>query len=413
MQSRRFLSTIWCFFLFTASVGSVQAQVALRQSLAGEQAAEARERALETQPYNMKAGPVRLLLDASLGISGNDNIEYSEHNREADLIFEPGVNLHANWPITRYNALNLSLGLGYAKYLDHPSFDRFVMSPLSELSFVAFIKDVRINLHERFYFSEDPAENGSLSGVGRFGGFYNTAGVQMDADLNKGILTLGYDHFNFISSTPESDYLTRASEYLIGRAAFTVHPAITLGPEATGAFNRYDENILHDNTSFSAGAFADIKLGTRVRFRPRAGYVSYSFDSKDEAGITQDVSTYYVNLQISHSPRPNFNHTLDAGREVRLGTLADFIRYWYARYSAQVRVQKNLWLTGGAYYENGHDLQASGEEFDRVGVNVGARWVFNDHLSTRLSYRVVIKDSNTEDRSYYSNLLQLDMIYRF
>ena len=85
------------------STSTMLGQEALRESLAGSKAAEARELAIENQPYNIKAGPVSLLFDASLGIELNDNINLAETGRQDDVIFQPKLNMRAFWPVTQRN----------------------------------------------------------------------------------------------------------------------------------------------------------------------------------------------------------------------------------------------------------------------------------------------------------------------
>src|SRR6059058_4278274 len=67
------------------------AQDAVRPSLAGEQAAEARRQDIEHIPYNLMTGPIRYRLSATLGIEYSDNINLSENDPEQDVIIRPQV----------------------------------------------------------------------------------------------------------------------------------------------------------------------------------------------------------------------------------------------------------------------------------------------------------------------------------
>src|SRR6267378_2461008 len=88
----------------------------LRESLAGESAAQALKRSIEAEQYNLRYGPVRMKIGASLGVSYTDNVFHS-HNPKEDLLVNPEVTLSALWPITDLNTLRLSLGLAYEWYL--------------------------------------------------------------------------------------------------------------------------------------------------------------------------------------------------------------------------------------------------------------------------------------------------------
>src|SRR5256885_12902483 len=100
--------------LFWAILGTLAAlaQDAVRPSLAGEQAAEARRQDIEHIPYNLMTGPIRYRVSATLGVEYNDNINLSENHEQSDVIIHPQVNIDAIWPVTQINTLRLDIGLG-------------------------------------------------------------------------------------------------------------------------------------------------------------------------------------------------------------------------------------------------------------------------------------------------------------
>ena len=59
---------------------TLRAQEAVRPSLAGEAAAEARRQSIEQIPYNLLLGPVRFRFSVTTGIEYNDNINLAETN---------------------------------------------------------------------------------------------------------------------------------------------------------------------------------------------------------------------------------------------------------------------------------------------------------------------------------------------
>jgi len=169
--------------------------------LAGEAASEARRQSLDRIPYNLLVGPVRFRFSATAGFEYNDNVNYAERNSQEDFIFRPQVNFNALWPVTQLNSLRLDLGLGYGLYLDHSEYNTnsILLTPNSQVSFDIFVSDFRINLHDRFSLTQDPIDEPGLSNAADYTHFENTAGVSVLWDLNKVVLTLGYDHYNFIS----------------------------------------------------------------------------------------------------------------------------------------------------------------------------------------------------------------------
>src|ERR1700748_2215654 len=58
--------------------GIVRAQDAIRPSLAGEAAAEARRQSIDQIPYNLEVGPIKFRFSATMGVEYNDNINLAE-----------------------------------------------------------------------------------------------------------------------------------------------------------------------------------------------------------------------------------------------------------------------------------------------------------------------------------------------
>ncbi|PYS92727.1 MAG: hypothetical protein DMF62_00045, partial [Acidobacteria bacterium] len=208
----------------------VQAQDAVRPSLAGEGAAEARRQSIDQIPYNLQLGPIKLRFSATLGVEYNDNVNLAEDGSAifigpggpfvitteqlSDFIIRPQLNVNALWPVTQLNTLKLDLGIGYSFYMDHSEYNTngVLINPGSQLSFDIFVGDFRINLHDRFSLEQDPVAEIGLSSVADYGRFQNTAGVSVLWDLNAAVVTLGYDHYNYVSTVDIFDYLDRAAE---------------------------------------------------------------------------------------------------------------------------------------------------------------------------------------------------------
>src|SRR3954466_6356591 len=108
------------------TVVAAGAQDAIRPSLAGEAAAEARRQSIDKIPYNLQVGPIKFRFSATMGIEYNDNINLAEDasytfftstgvaipvrtEAQSDVILRPQVNLNALWPITQLNTLRLDL----------------------------------------------------------------------------------------------------------------------------------------------------------------------------------------------------------------------------------------------------------------------------------------------------------------
>ena len=68
----------FAFALLLAAAPLGLAQDAIRPSLAGEAAAEARRQSIEDIPYNLQLGPMKARFSATLGFEYNDNVNLSE-----------------------------------------------------------------------------------------------------------------------------------------------------------------------------------------------------------------------------------------------------------------------------------------------------------------------------------------------
>src|SRR5438128_4139507 len=262
-QLRKSVMLLFVTSMLVATAG-VYAQDAVRPSLAGQEASDAREQDVSRIPYNLLLSPVRFHMGPTLRIEYNDNINYADDgtavipnpigpgfitirsNSQDDVIVTPNLTLDAIWPITQLNTLRLDLGIGYAFYLDHSGNDTdfILVAPKSQIAFDIFVGDFRINIHDRAQVQQDPIQEGALSGVRNYGRFENTGGVSVLWDLNKLLFQVGYDHYNFISTTNAFDYLNRNAEMVQGSAAFIVTPTITIGAEGNAVFTRFDRTVL-------------------------------------------------------------------------------------------------------------------------------------------------------------------------
>ena len=219
----------WLTASMLATGTMAPAQEALRESLAGDAAAEAHARQEMEMPYTIKTGDFRLLVTPSLEMDWNDNITLTSSGQQGDFILRPMLGLTATYPLTYRNVLRLNTAVGYDIYLEHSQYNGPRVLAGSELSFDTYIQDFRINVHDRFQYTQDPAVEAAVAATANYGGLDNFAGGSVTWDLEDVVLNLGYDHENFVSSSSEFDYLNRASELLVSRAGFRFHPAFTAG----------------------------------------------------------------------------------------------------------------------------------------------------------------------------------------
>ncbi len=398
------------------------AQDAIRPSLAGEETSEARQQDVSRIPYNLMVGPVRFRLSATVGVEYNDNVNYAEVGKQSDWIFTPNVNVDAIWPITQLNTLRLDLGLGYGIYLDHSNYDTrgILIAPNSQLAFDVFVGDFRINFHDRMSLQQDPIQEGALSNVANYGRFENTAGVSVLWDLNKVLLTVGYDHYTYVSTTSAFDYLNRNAEELSGSAAYVITPTIRVGLEGNGVFTYYNDNVLNDSTTFSAGGFGETEITNNIKVRVAGGYQEIDFDHNyinffgAQFMDHSDLHDFYANILATHRLNAQISQTVSAGHENQLGVDSNYITLNYVRHTVNWNVFRGTLLSTEFFYE---DAEESGgvvdEHFHRIGGAATLGYQLTPHVTLGLRYQYTTKDSNVALRDYDQNRISFDGTYSF
>jgi hypothetical protein len=400
--------------LGAASLG--YSQDAVRPSLAGEATSEARQQDISRIPYNLLVGPIRFRVSATVGAEYNDNVNYADVGKQGDFIFTPTVNFDAIWPITQLNTLRLDLGLSYAMYVDHSNYDTrgVLIAPNSQLAFDIFVGDFRINIHDRMSEQQDPVQEGALSNVANYGRFENTAGVSVLWDLNQVLLTVGYDHYTFISTTSAFDYLNRNAEELSGSGTYVINPTMRVGVEGTAVFNYYNQHVLNDSTTYTVGGFGETEITNNIKLRIAGGYQAINFDRGGSVGDTSDLSDYYVNLLATHRINAVISQTISAGHESQIGVNSNYITLNFVRHTVSWNILRNTLLSTEFFFEDAEESGGFiGEHFQRLGGAATAGYQLTPHITLGLRYQHTTKDSDVALRDYNQNRVSLDGTYSF
>jgi hypothetical protein len=280
---------------------------------------------------------------------------------------------------------------------------------------------------------QDPIQEGALSNVRNYGRFENTGGVSVLWDLNKLLLQIGYDHYNFVSTTSTFDYLNRNSEIVQGSAAFIVTPTITIGAEGNAVFTRYDQTVLNDNQDYSVGAFVEAELTNNLKVRAAGGYQWIDFDHNfvtfpfgPFVFIVPDhknLQDYYVNGLIGHRINATISQSLSAGHENQLGVNSNYITLNYVRHTLSWNLIRNTLLSTEFFFE---DARESGgfagfaggqlgtpEHFQRIGGAITLGYQLTPHVTLGARYQGTSKDSNLLLRDYNQNRISVDGTYSF
>jgi len=396
------------------------AQEALRMSIAGAEAAEARRKAVTTIGYyNFKLGPTAWRFSAGLGMEYNDNVNLREENPEGDFIFRPSVGANMLWPITEKNTLNLTLGAGYSAYLTHPELSQIFITPGSGVSFDIYIGDFSINLHDRFSITEYAYQNPTVSRTGEYAQLENALGASALWDLNKGIVTLGYDHVNYMSLTSNQRTQDGVSDVFFANAGLVFRPDMVAGVEFGTGFINYSSTNAPNATQWNAGLFYRAILSQYFNTKLNAGYTVYSPEKSGAFAGLSDTSAIYVQLEVNHRLNRAVSYSAAAGHSVNLSFYGQNYELYYVQVQPNWNIIKKLSISTPFFWEHGTGLAGyygyslQGEKFDRFGGGISLRRAITRKLSSGLSYQFVLRDSDVRSTRYTLDTVSLSFSYQF
>jgi hypothetical protein len=401
------------------------AQEALRTSLAGDAAAEARDLQQESQVYTIKSGDFRLLATPSLTLDWNSNINNAHTDALQDFILFPALGLDLSYPVTQRNMLRLNVTFGYQEYLEHSEYSTWYVQSGSALSYDIYVKDFWINLHDLFSYVQNSSQQAAVANTGFYGALQNTAGVNTTWDLEDVTLSLGLDYQTYRSTSEQFAYTDRATELIVARGGFKFHPTLTAGLEATAAPTTYDQQALNNNVNYSVGVYADWQPGTSLHVQPRVGYTYFQFEQTSSAVPAVNQGAWYFDLTIKHELTRAVSYTLSAGHELTLGIYGNSIEDWYARTAITWSIFKNISLTTSLSYENGSQgtslsyqngsqgtVNTTGnpsENFGWFSGSLGLRYPFTKRFTLALNYQLTLRASNITANEYAQNLVGLQL----
>jgi hypothetical protein len=404
--------------LATLASGQGRGQDALQVLKANQAAAEARRLNLESQPYTLKAGELRMLAATSLEVDWNDNVNAAQHGAESDFIVRPAGQLTASYPVTQSSLLSLNVQGGYNKYLEHDVFSYWYVGSGSGVALDLDAGQFTFDVHDRMQETQDSALNGAVAGTGLYGTFQNTAGVLGAWDLNDFVPSIGYDHQNYIPAFNNFNYLTYSAEDFYVRTPFRVHPRVSVGPEATAALTSYEEPVLNNNTALTAGLFGDWRPNSALRVTGRGGYVAYLFEQTSTRIKAQNLYSWYGDLTASDQVTDKISASVSAGHQFSLGIQSQLYEAWYVNPGAAWRATRDISLRTSASCQYG--TQSLGvlvgnphEDYNWESLDLGLDYSPRRNLKMSLDYRLTLRSSNLAMRSYTQDQLGLLLSYSF
>ena len=413
----------------------LRAQDPLRFSLAGEIASRARPKYVLPPSAFFRTGPLSFSADLLLGAEFNDNINLADRAGpiapESDLILRPRLDLRTNLLLTPLNSLDLVLGIGLEHYLTHSERNRQIVSlaPGSEIAFNMFVRDFRINFHDRFSLQHSPVAQATVSNVSDYGVFQNTAGVSVLWDLNQYVLAVGYDRVLSRSTVAAYEYSDFNQDAFSAAVTVPLTANTALGARALYAITDYTLEVRPGSEALSLGAFVEMQLTNYTRMNAFAGYRRYSFEAAPEfsaeenapPGFARDLgeeqdgaSGFFIYFTLANRLNSKMSQSLTLTSEQRLGFNSQIeetsdVRYGFT-WQINRRLNFNLQLFYQHLVEKGSTLN---EELDQAGATMTLSVQIVRDTALRLYYRGTQKDSNLQFRDYEQNVFGIDLRYTF
>jgi len=397
---------------FSFAATGARGQDAIQMFYADKQLDSSKNAISDPDYYNIKTGPVNLRFQSTLQTEFTDNVNYTGTNRVADVYFQPAVNMRAYWPVTLNNSLFFNTGIGYTFYVKDSNLDHLDINPDSSLSFQMFVGGVAIDVHDRFSMSEDVSQSPTVSGSGNFVQIENTGGADATWDLNKLIVTAGYDHdwVNYVGSDFKSS--DHNSDYLYSRAALT-NSLVTTGVEAGTGLTYYEQNVFSDNAQANVGAFVQAPLSDHISLDAAAGFAGYFFTSSGTTADLSNILGYYANVSLNHRVNLWFNYSISGGRRLGEDTGVDLLQLYFVNCQATFNLIHDLPISAQFIFEHGREYGGAGDTFNRYGVTVDMKYQISERLSGAIEYAFWNRNSNVASDSYVQNDVSLQLSYNF
>ncbi|MCE9520640.1 MAG: hypothetical protein K8R87_13950 [Verrucomicrobia bacterium] len=270
---------------------------------------------------NVKLGPVNIGLGLSGAVEYNDNILRASTHRSttattgtttdanvpalsgkiSDYIGSAYLSVDLNYPITEYNSLSLTLGLGVSQYLEHPEYSgnrngfELTVLPGSALVFNIKVGKVVFIFYDRMWVQPGSRDSFTLDNNYVFGTFQNDAGIGMNWAINSQLnLSLNFNRSDTFALQDIDKRYDRTVHSVSGSLAWTPTGTWTIGLEGSFSLIDYQQEFNNDGNTTSIGVFVVLPLTKNTVVRVAGGVQRFSFDSPPEFTRTvtdQDVAS--------------------------------------------------------------------------------------------------------------------------
>ncbi|HEV7402776.1 MAG TPA: hypothetical protein VGO11_07625 [Chthoniobacteraceae bacterium] len=394
-------------------------------------------------PPNFQIGPIRFSIAVGVGVEFNDNVNLSDKNRQSDIVIRPSLSLDAYMKLSDRNILRFSLGVSYAKYLNHSEYDTdgLLFAPTSALEYTFGLgTTVLVSLRERFSYQEDIFNIPTLSNEAKYGRYENQAGIEIQWDPTAELrASVGYDHYNLWTKEQIFDTQDRSIDTIFFKPSYEIAPHLRLGLNASYSFINFDSDQRHDGGSLLVGPFVQWGITDKLDLFLEGGFQSIDFDGnytpttlvdqfvKDRnftaaqdafvrnAATDSDTSndSYYIRFELNHKPNDIFQQRLSGSKTLEVGFFTNYYDIYHVEYAFDWKKFRKTEISPTLFYEYYETSGELSEKAHRVGAALGIRHYLTNSITLGLDYRFIYKDSNFDGFDYYQNLGFLSVYYKF
>jgi hypothetical protein len=392
---------------------------------------------------NFKIGPIRFGLAAGVGLNYNDNLAFSDHQRQDDLVFRPTLQFDGAARFSDRNMFRFSLGLSYAKHFEHPEYDTdgVLIAPGSAFEYLFKLgSKLTVSLHDRLTYLEDAFDVPVLSHRAQYGRWENRAGLAIQFEPSDTILLgLGYEHYSLQTKNDLYRTQDRSIDGVSFKPSWQFHPKLRLGFDAAYGRITFASDDRPQGDHLTAGAFMEWIVTEDLTLFLEGGFQSLSFDGDyhtsrvvDEFSTEPGFSVFrrditpsaasdrdrtqgipYWRAEFTHHPTEYFTQRLTGARTLEVGFFSNYYDIYQVEYALEWKALSNTILTPRAFYEHYETSGPFAERANRLGAEVGVVQVLPNSVSLMLNYRFVCKDSNLSGFDYRQNLTYLGLYYAF
>ncbi len=383
------------------------------------------------QPDQPHLGPVQLTVIPYSRISLDDNINLTATNTESDVIVGAGATVGAAWQVTGKSVVQLSSQIGYNFYLNHPDHDYLQISPGSALTWGFKLSDWLLTFFDQFNYTRNDIAVASVSNVSGIPIVDNTLGMRAQWQPGNWLTEAGYSYDNYFSTSTQFNYLNNDADYFFTRGAWLFSEHGQLGVEGSASYTYFSHPPQNNNNSYSVGPYVQWQPDPFINVSLHGGPTFYSFAPNASNPTQNNLTSYYVNLDVFHQMTEFLSEELTLNRSVSLGIgsgspyyqqlSVDYLVRWYAKPWLNFFLRLD-YQQGQQPYQEGFQFVDrppfivpfyGTEYYNREGVSPGVSYQVTRKISASLVYSHWTRGSNFSQNTYNDDDVTFQLQYAF